>query len=72
MMNEKGVISGGQRGVECYEIGGKVGKNTGAKTCNGNNLAKLNDAKRIILCSQFTQKAIEKKGNTCVLLVLRL
>ena len=47
-MNDKGVVSDGQRGVESHEIGGKVGKNSGQKTRNGNNLAKQNDAKSII------------------------
>ena len=47
-MNDKGVVSDGQRGVESHEIGGKVGKNSGQKTRNGNNLARQNDAKSII------------------------
>jgi len=44
-MNGKGVVSDRQRGVECDEKGGKIHKNTNQKTHNGNNLAKLNDAK---------------------------
>ena len=49
-----------ERGVERYEMGGKVDKNTDPKTHNGHNLARLNDAKCIILCSMFTQMSFEK------------
>ena len=31
VMNKNGLVIGGQRNVECYELGGKVGKNTGQK-----------------------------------------
>ena len=51
VMNGKGGVSGRQRGVECDAMGGKVRKKTDQKRHNGNNLAKLNDAKCIILCS---------------------
>ncbi len=44
-MNGKGIVSGGQRGVENHEIGGIMGKNADQKTHDGDNLAKLNDAK---------------------------
>ena len=47
-MSDNGVVSDGQRGVESHEIGGKVGKDSGQKTRNGNNLARQNDAKSII------------------------
>ena len=69
VMNKNGLVIGGQRNVECYELGGKVGKNTGPETHNGNNLAKLNDAKCTILCSSFNQKPFEKQGNACILQV---
>ena len=47
-MSDNGVVSDGQRGVESHEMGGKVGKDSGQKTRNGNNLARQNDAKSII------------------------
>ena len=57
-MNEKGIVSDKQRSVECEEKGGKIRKNTGQKTHNGNNLAKQNDAKCPILCSCLWPKTI--------------
>ena len=60
MMNEKGVVKDGKRISRCHEIGGKVGKNTDPKTCNGNNLAKLNDAKSTIYACDSTVWIIEK------------
>ena len=55
-MSDNGVVSDGQRGVESHEMGGKVGKNSGQKTRNGDNLAKQNDAKSIIRCPPVAQK----------------
>jgi len=45
VMNGKGIVSGGQRGVESHETGGKVDKKAGRKSCKVINLEKLNDAK---------------------------
>ena len=70
-MNEKDVVSGGKGDVECHEKGGKVGKNADQKTHNGNNLAKLNDAKCTIHTHVFDKKAFEEQGKICVLQVLR-
>jgi len=53
IMNEIDFIRDRQRNVECYEMGGKVGKKTAHKTHNANNLAKLNDAKCIVSCPFF-------------------
>ena len=60
IMNEIGFVRDRQRSVECYETGGKLDKNMGTKTHNGNNLAKLNDAKCTISCPPFTQGAFEE------------
>ena len=60
IMNGKGVVRDRQKSVECYELGEKLDKNMGTKTHNGNNLAKLNDAKCTISCPPFTQGAFEE------------
>ena len=60
MMNEKGVVRDRQRNVECYEIGGKVGKTRHPKTHIDNNLARQNDAKCPFYACVFAQKAFEK------------
>ena len=59
-MNRKGIASGVQMDVECHEKGGKGGKNTGRKTHNRVNLAKLNDAKSGVYVRVFYRKAIAK------------
>ena len=61
-MNDRGVVSDGQRGVESHEMGGKVGKNSEQKSRNGNNLAKQNDAKSMSLASVLNQNAMAKDG----------
>ena len=55
-MNDKGLVLDGQRGVESYERGEKVGLKTNLETRNDNNLAKLNDAKSIISARFFFTK----------------
>ena len=70
-MNEKGIDIGGQRNVDCHGIGGEVGKFTAFKTHNGNNLAKLNDAKCSVYVRVFNSRMFERNARTCVLLVLR-
>lgn len=62
--NRKGIVSGIQMDVECHEKGGKGGKNTGRKTHNGVNLAKLNDAKSGVYVRVFYRKAIAKVGKS--------
>ena len=70
-MSDNGVVSDGQRGVESHEMGGKVGKDSGQKTRNGNNLAKQNDAKSIILLVFFPKMRLQNEENVCVLLDFR-
>jgi len=65
--NRKGIVSGIQMDVECHEKGGKGGKNTGRKTHNGVNLAKLNDAKSGVYVRVFTVRPSQKLGKACVL-----
>ena len=69
VINENGIFSEVQRGVECYEIGGKVGKNTDPKTHKDNNLAKLNDAKRAVFARSLHKRHLKNKENTGVLWV---
>ena len=59
-MNGKGLVLDGQRGVESYERGEKVGLKTNLETRNDNNLAKLNDAKSAIYACDSTVWIIEK------------
>ena len=46
-----------ERHAECYEIRVKVGNNAGRKTHKDDNLAKLNDAKCMVLFSPLRQNA---------------
>jgi len=69
--NEKGVVWNRKRGSENYELGGKVGKNTGQKTHIANNLAKLIDAKCTIDAHFGVKKHLENKESACILQVLR-
>ena len=57
-MNDKGLVLDGQRGVESYERGEKVGLKTNLETRNDNNLAKLNDAKCTFLSAHLSQSAM--------------
>ena len=59
-MNDKGLVLDGQRGVESYERGEKVGLKTNLETRNDNNLAKLNDAKKHHFCSFFSSPSIDE------------
>ena len=70
-MNEKGVVWNRKRGSENYELGGKVGKNTGQKTHIANNLAKLIDAKCIIDAHSLAKNHLRNTENACILLALR-
>jgi len=61
------MVSDIKRCVKGYELGEKAGKTTGSKTHNGNNLAKLNDAKRTILCARPIKNHSKKKEIACIL-----
>ena len=66
-MNDKGLVLDGQRGVESYERGEKVGLKTNLETRNDNNLAKLNDAKSIISARFFLHQALTNEENAGIL-----
>ena len=69
--NEKGVVSNRKSGSENYELGGKVGKNTGQETRTGNNLAKLIDAKCTIDAHSLAKNHLGNKESACILQALR-
>ena len=70
-MTEKSNFSGTQRGIERHELAGKVGKNAGWKTRNGDNLAKLNDRECPFFAHRLHKNHLENKGSEYVLLVFR-
>ena len=52
--------NGRESGAKCREMYIKCGKIAGKKSRNGNNLAKLNDAKRMVLASISSQSAMDE------------
>ena len=67
VMNEKGIVSDKQRGVESHEIGGKIGKNKEREHTHQQQSGKAKRCKMHRLFSFFTKQHLRNKGKVCLL-----